>query len=164
MDWTLGLLPGLPPRPPTGGRVSTDLHDWDGHNDYHRPFLATADLVFVSGAALGGRAEPIARDLVTAGRPRTAVVTQGDRGALLASEDGALVRVPAAVPPAAVLDSTGAGDAFAAGFIAALRSPDSSPVAAAGYAARVAAAACTHDGLEYPPGLLPLPAPPPTTR
>ncbi|TBL30135.1 carbohydrate kinase family protein, partial [Verrucosispora sp. SN26_14.1] len=28
---------------------------------------------------------------------------------------------------------------------------------AAGYAAGVAAAACTHDGMEYPPGLLPLP-------
>jgi sugar/nucleoside kinase (ribokinase family) len=155
MDWTLGLLPGLSARPTTDRPVSTDLHDWDGRNDYHRPFSAAADLVFVSGAALGDRAEQVARELVTGGRPRTAVLTRGVRGALLVGADGTLVRVPAAVPPAQVRDSTGAGDAFVAGYVAAARSPGTSPADAAGYAARVAAAACTHDGLQYPPGLLP---------
>jgi sugar/nucleoside kinase (ribokinase family) len=53
-----------------------------------------------------------------------------------------------------VVDSNGAGDAFAAGLIAG-RLRDRPLPAAAGYAARVAAAACTHDGMEYPPGLLP---------
>ena len=61
--------------------------------------------------------------------------------------------MPAATPPAPVVDTNGAGDAFAAGLIAArLRGAD--PLDAARYAARVAAAACTHDGMEYPDGLL----------
>jgi acarbose 7IV-phosphotransferase len=62
--------------------------------------------------------------------------------------------VPAATPPGRVVDTNGAGDAFAAGIIAA-RSRGATWLEAAGYAARVAAAACTHDGMEYPPGLLP---------
>ncbi|MDO3701769.1 PfkB family carbohydrate kinase [Micromonospora sp. C28SCA-DRY-2] len=53
-------------------------------------------------------------------------------------------------------DTNGAGDAFAAGLIAARLRGAALPDAAA-YAARVAAAACTHDGMEYPPGLLPRP-------
>ncbi|MBF9131144.1 carbohydrate kinase family protein [Plantactinospora sp. S1510] len=164
MDWALGLLPGLPAGPATSPPVSTDLHDWDGRNDYHRPFAAAADLVFVSGAALGDRAERMARELITDGRPRTAVVTLGARGALLVGADGPLVRVPAAGPPAPVRDSTGAGDAFVAGYVAAARSPGTPPAEAAGYAARVAAAACTHDGLEYPAGLLPPLVPDPGGR
>ncbi|MFC0566395.1 PfkB family carbohydrate kinase [Plantactinospora siamensis] len=55
-----------------------------------------------------------------------------------------------------MLDTNGAGDAFAAGFVAASLA-GAPPEPAAGYAARVAAAACTHDGMEYPSGLLPTP-------
>ncbi len=32
--------------------ISTDLHDWDGRNDYHRDFATSADIVFVSASAL----------------------------------------------------------------------------------------------------------------
>jgi len=40
--------------------TSTDLHDWDGANPHHRPFALGADLVFLSGAALGHpAAEPL---------------------------------------------------------------------------------------------------------
>ncbi|WP_431727579.1 PfkB family carbohydrate kinase [Verrucosispora sp. TAA-831] len=69
---------------------------------------------------------------------------------------GRVHHVPAAVPPGPVIDTNGAGDAFAAGIVAA-RARGATWAEAAGYAARVAAAACTHDGMEYPPGLLPLP-------
>ena len=48
---------------------------------------------------------------------RIAVVTRGERGATAYTEDGA-VSVPS--PPARIVDTTGAGDAFAAGFIHAL--------------------------------------------
>jgi sugar/nucleoside kinase (ribokinase family) len=150
MDWSPGLLPALRAGLPAGVSVSTDLHDWDGVNDYHRPFLAAADLVFVSGVRLGERAHRLA----TGDRPRTVVVTHGDRGAVLTGPDGPAERVAAATPPGPVVDTNGAGDAYAVGFIAGrLRGlPDSD---AARYAAEVAAAACTHDGMEYPPDLLP---------
>ncbi|MEU8297082.1 carbohydrate kinase family protein [Micromonospora sp. NPDC048909] len=148
MDWATGLLPDL--RTARGVGVSTDLHDWDGENPYHRPFAEVADLVFVSGVRLGARAAAVAAGLA----PRTVVVTRGADGAELHLGGGGPTPVPAAVPPAPVVDTNGAGDAFAAGLIAA-RLDGAALTDAAAYAARVAAAACTHDGMEYPPGLLP---------
>ncbi|MEE3918040.1 hypothetical protein V2I01_03455 [Micromonospora sp. BRA006-A] len=47
--------PGTLPVLRAAASVSTDLHDWDGENDYHRPFARIADLVFVSDTRLGER-------------------------------------------------------------------------------------------------------------
>ncbi|MGW0505501.1 carbohydrate kinase family protein [Micromonospora sp. NPDC003241] len=151
MSWVRDLLPALADRLAEGVSSSTDLHDWDGRNPYHRPFAEVAELVLVSGAALGDRAAATA----AAFAPRPVLVTWGADGAEL-HLGGRVHRVPAAVPPGPVIDTNGAGDAFAAGVVAA-RSQGATWAEAAGYAARVAAAACTHDGMEYPPGLLPLP-------
>ncbi|MGN9808888.1 carbohydrate kinase family protein [Micromonospora sp. BQ11] len=152
MDWTVDLLPDVRAALRDGATLSTDLHDWDGANPYHRPFAEAAGLVFVSGVRLGEGADALAAALA----PRTAVVTRGVDGADLYPAGVGPVRVPAADPPAPVVDTNGAGDAFAAGVIAGLLGGAELPDAAR-YAARVAAAACTHDGMEYPPGLLPLP-------
>ncbi|GAA3772438.1 carbohydrate kinase family protein [Micromonospora maritima] len=146
MDWAREALPVL--RAATS--LSTDLHDWDGDNDYHRPFAEAADLVFVSDVKLGERAGKEAAALA----PRTVLVTGGSAGATLYAPDAPPAHVPAAPAPAPVVDTNGAGDAFAAGLIAA-RLRGAAPLDAARYAARVAAAACTHDGMEYPDGLLP---------
>ncbi|MFG2059051.1 carbohydrate kinase family protein [Micromonospora sp. NPDC048930] len=150
MDWARAALPTLRAGLADGVALSTDLHDWDGENDYHRPFAEAADLVFVSDVQLGDRAGKVAAGLA----PRTVLVTGGAAGSTLHAPDTPPVRVPATTPPAPVVDTNGAGDAFAAGLIAA-RLRGASPLDAARYAARVAAAACTHDGMEYPPGLLP---------
>lgn len=155
MDWSMALLPSLRAGLAPGAAISTDLHDWDGVNDYHRPFHSVADLVFVSGVALGDRVEAVVRETLAGPQPRTVIVTQGARGACVTGSGTATRHVPAAAPPAPVIDTNGAGDAFAAGFIAG-RLRGLSEGGAATYAARVAAAACTHDGMEYPPGLLPL--------
>ena len=78
------------------------------------------DLIFANESeALQLAAAP---DLDTAierlsGQVRTLVFTRGSAGAL-AVEDGARTEVPA-IPVAQVLDTTGAGDLFAAGFLAA---------------------------------------------
>ncbi|WP_089157350.1 carbohydrate kinase family protein [Micromonospora sp. NBS 11-29] len=146
MDWARDALPVLR----AAAALSTDLHDWNGENDYHRPFAEVADLVFVSDVKLGERAGKAAAALM----PRTVLVTGGAAGATLHAPDTPPARVPAATPPGPVVDTNGAGDAFAAGLIAA-RLRGATPLDAARYAARVAAAACTHDGMEYPPGLLP---------
>ncbi|MGK5499092.1 carbohydrate kinase family protein [Streptomyces sp. URMC 125] len=76
-----------------GVPVSTDLHDWDGVADHHREFALRSDLVFLSAA--------------------------GADGAYVLTRDGGPEprHVPAAVPPGPVVDSNGAGDAFAAGFL-----------------------------------------------
>ncbi|GIJ09281.1 carbohydrate kinase family protein [Micromonospora andamanensis] len=149
MGWVRDLLPDLGEVLGEGVGTSTDLHDWDGRNPYHRPFAEVAELVLVSGAALDDRAAAVAGTLA----PRPVLVTRGADGAELYL-GGRVQRIPAAVPPGPVIDSNGAGDAFAAGIIAA-RSRGATWAEAAGYATRVAAAACTHDGMEYPPGLLP---------
>jgi sugar/nucleoside kinase (ribokinase family) len=66
-------------------------------------------------AVLCGITEPAAAAAVLAGRTGQAVVKRGASGALWS--DGSGVRsVPA--PATEVVDSTGAGDAFAAGFLA----------------------------------------------
>ncbi|WP_430496864.1 carbohydrate kinase family protein [Micromonospora trifolii] len=150
MDWAVPLLPAVRAAVPAGVALSTDLHDWDGENTYHQPFAEVADLVLLSAVRLGDRAASLAGTLA----PRTVVVTRGADGAELYPGDGTAVPVPPTVPDKPVVDSNGAGDAFAAGLIAARLRGE--PLArAARYAGRVAAAACTHDGMEYPPGLLP---------
>ncbi|MEV1013385.1 PfkB family carbohydrate kinase [Micromonospora sp. NPDC049801] len=150
MDWTVPLLPAVRAALAPGVSLSTDLHDWDGVNPYHRPFAEIADLVLVSGVRLADRAGTLAETLT----PRTVVVTRGADGAELFPGDRTRVPVPAAAAPAPVVDSNGAGDAFAAGLIAG-RLRGEPLTEAARYAARVAAAACTHDGMEYPSGRLP---------
>ena len=73
----------------------------------------------VVGAVAAAATEPeaLARKLVALGAS-TAVIKLGAEGAVAATRDGAVVRSPA-LPVAQVLDPVGAGDAFAAGFIAA---------------------------------------------
>lgn len=105
----------LPVLRAAGVTISTDLHDWDGVNPYHEPFAHEADLVFLSSAALADP-EAVMRRIAERGRARAVVATAGADGAYLLA-DGALTRVPAATPPAPVVDSNGAGDAFAAAFL-----------------------------------------------
>lgn len=112
MDWARHLLPGLRA---AGIGISTDLHDWDGVNPYHRDFALGADLVFVSGVQLAAGA---AEWILAEGVASQVVVTHGGEGATLVTRDG-VWRQPAADPGAPVTDTNGAGDAFAAAFQAA---------------------------------------------
>ncbi|MET9393138.1 PfkB family carbohydrate kinase [Streptomyces sp. NPDC006624] len=105
----------LPALRAAGVTISTDLHDWDGVNPYHASFAHEADLVFLSAAALTDP-ERTMRHIAERGRARVVVATAGADGAYLLA-DGELTRVPAAPPPAPVVDSNGAGDAFAAAFL-----------------------------------------------
>ncbi|MEV0821764.1 PfkB family carbohydrate kinase [Nonomuraea rubra] len=97
--------------------VSTDLHDWDGVNDYHKDFAYHSDLVFLSAAALPDPAAAM-RGILRHGRAHTVVCTRGADGCLVLTRDAGEVRAfPAAPLPGPVADSNGAGDAFVSGFL-----------------------------------------------
>jgi sugar/nucleoside kinase (ribokinase family) len=106
----------LPALREAGVPLSTDLHNWDGANPYHEPFAHAADVVFVSATALADP-ERTMRRIVERGRAQVVVATAGADGAYLLA-DGRLTHIPAVTPPAPVVDTNGAGDAFAAGFLA----------------------------------------------
>lgn len=102
--------------------VSTDLHDWDGLAGHHRDFALRSDVVFLSTAGAGERIGPVMREILREGRAEVVVATAGAGGAYLLTPDDRTPRhVPAAVPPGPVVDSNGAGDAFASGFLYGLR-------------------------------------------
>jgi sugar/nucleoside kinase (ribokinase family) len=113
----LGLTTSVDPNWDPSGR-------WDGF----AVALAEADLAFPNAAEacrIAGVEDPVeaARLLATAagGTPTTGrpvlVVKLGADGAVAASPDGSVVRI--AAPTVAPIDTTGAGDTFNAGFLAA---------------------------------------------
>ncbi len=85
------------------------------------------------------------------GAPGLLGVKLGSRGALLCPRGDDIVRVDAVRPPGAVIDTTGAGDAFYAGLLASLLK--GMPPAEAGRIAAAAGAACV-TGMGASAGLL----------
>ncbi|OIK26167.1 adenosine kinase [Streptomyces malaysiense] len=130
----------LPVLREAGLSISTDLHNWDGVNPYHEPFALAADLVFLSTTALADP-EHTMRDIAARGRARIVVATAGAEGAYLLA-DGELAHVPAVDPPEPVVDSNGAGDAFAAAFLLG-RLDGLDPLRCARYGVIAGAHACT---------------------
>ena len=101
-----------------GVSTSTDLHDWDGVDPYHRDFARLADIVFVSGSALGDRVDDVLAAALREGRARVAVAMDGERGSRVAVRGEPVVDVPAVVVPGRpVVDSNGAGDSYVAAFL-----------------------------------------------
>ncbi|MFE3826426.1 carbohydrate kinase family protein [Streptomyces sp. NPDC059092] len=102
-----------------GVPVSTDLHDWDGLDDYHREFAFRSDLVFLSAAGAGERIASVMREILREGRAEAVIATAGAGGSYLMTREGGRTPrpVPATVPPAPVVDSNGAGDAYVCGFL-----------------------------------------------
>ncbi len=110
------------------------------HRDAFRELVRTGvDILFANEAEIGSlygveRAEdavPLVRE-----ETKLAVLTMSERGSLVVSGDQ-VVRIPAAPTP--VVDTTGAGDAYAAGFLAAWTG--GKPLAACGALGAAAAAA-----------------------
>ena len=96
--------------------VSTDLHDWDGRNGYHKDFATAADIVFVSTSALPDDAV----DWIFAnGRAEVVVALSGADGSYLHVRDQAPRHIPAVeLADRPVVDTNGAGDAYVAAFLA----------------------------------------------
>jgi sugar/nucleoside kinase (ribokinase family) len=69
-------------------------------------------------AALTGTRDPEAAGAALLTHHPEVVLKLGPDGALWRARDGRRARVPAAVPDGPAVDTTGAGDAFAAGWLA----------------------------------------------
>ncbi|MFC7259140.1 adenosine kinase [Streptomyces lutosisoli] len=130
----------LPALRETGVTLSTDLHDWDGANPYHEPFAHAADVVFLSATALTDP-ERTMRRIVERGRAEVVVATAGADGAYLLADDE-MTHIPAVAPRTPVVDTNGAGDAFASGFLFG-RLNGEPPKRCARYGAVAGAHACT---------------------
>ncbi|MFF5405046.1 carbohydrate kinase family protein [Streptomyces misionensis] len=101
-----------------GVTSSTDLHDWDGRNPYHRHYALNSDYVFLSAAAVHDRLPAVMRAVVDEGRARFVVATDGADGChLLERGDDRIRHFPAVRPERPVVDTNGAGDAFVTAFL-----------------------------------------------
>jgi len=102
----------------SGVTTSTDLHDWDGENEYHKDFAYQSDLVFLSTAALGDGHEEVMRRIFEKGPAKVVVATAGALGGFFMVRNNRAVRrffpVDLGRP---ILDSNGAGDCFVAGYL-----------------------------------------------
>lgn len=115
MDWARHLLSEVRA---AGCSISTDLHDWDGTNPFHRDFALGADVIFLSAANLRDRRAPVAGRILQTGIAQVVVVTAAADGAYLYRPGRPEVHEPAASLSGPIRDSNGAGDAFAAAFLA----------------------------------------------
>lgn len=96
--------------------ISTDLHDWDGRNDYHKDFATAADIVFVSTSALPDDA---IEWIFANGRAEVVVAMAGADGSYLHVRGAEPEHLPAVeLPDRPVVDTNGAGDAYVAAFLA----------------------------------------------
>jgi sugar/nucleoside kinase (ribokinase family) len=95
--------------------MSTDLHDWDGKNEYHQDFARAADLVFVSTSEL---ADDAIEWIFANGRAQAVVAMAGAEGSYVHVAGEKPVHVPAVqIPGRSVIDTNGAGDAYVAAFL-----------------------------------------------
>jgi len=95
--------------------ISTDLHDWDGRNDYHKDFATASDIVFVSTSAL----DPDGIDWIFAnGRADVVIAMAGSDGSYLHVRNEPVRHLPAIeLTDRPVVDTNGAGDAYVAAFL-----------------------------------------------
>ena len=90
-----------------------DIHDYDGVNPYHAPFIEAADHLFVSTISLGDW-RGFAEDRIASGT-KAVICTHGAEGASgITAADGWVDLAAPSVPD--IVDTNGAGDAFFAGF------------------------------------------------
>jgi sugar/nucleoside kinase (ribokinase family) len=98
----------------SGKPVWTDLHDYDGSNPYHQPFVDAAHYIHLSSDNLADY-KPVMQRLKDAGK-ELVTCTHGRKGATLLNTSGGWLQQDA-VPDISIVDSNGAGDSFFSGFL-----------------------------------------------
>lgn len=115
MNWCRKLYPDMQQ---FGIKVSTDLHDWDGQNDYHQDFALQSDLVFLSNTRIKKNFETIMQKIIEKGRAEAVIVMAGEDGSyVLTRKEGKLFHVSLVDLGRKVVDTNGAGDSFVAAFL-----------------------------------------------
>ncbi len=104
----------LPAAVASGATLWTDLHDYDGVAEFHRPFAEACAFIFLNDDGTDDHLT-LMTSLLERGAS-TVVCTLGAKGAVACTGEG-WFECPA--EPAEVVDTNGAGDAFFAGFFAA---------------------------------------------
>jgi len=94
--------------------IWTDLHDYDGSNPYHQPFIDAAQYIHLSSDNLKDYQQTM-QELIDKGK-ELVVCTHGIQGASLLTKEGIWLHQPA-LTNLAIADSNGAGDNFFAGFL-----------------------------------------------
>jgi sugar/nucleoside kinase (ribokinase family) len=111
LGYTRSALPWLKA---AGTPIWTDLHDYDGLNPYHEPFIEAARAIFLSSDNLPDYCTTMER-LIERGK-EFVVCTHGSAGATLLNSERQWLEQPA-VAVSGVIDTNGAGDAFFSGFL-----------------------------------------------
>ncbi|GAA1828648.1 carbohydrate kinase family protein [Agromyces salentinus] len=104
----------IPTARAAGRPIWTDIHDYDGTAEFHRPFIEAADWIFMNADRIGEDPVPFMEACVRGGAS-VVVCTLGAEGAIAVDAALAVHRVPAA--PVEVVDTNGAGDAFMSGVL-----------------------------------------------
>ncbi len=94
--------------------VWCDIHDYDGRNDYHRDFIAGADVITMSSDAMPDY-RAFMETLIADGK-QLVICTHGRKGSTALTADGRWIETPA-ITSYAQKDTNGAGDAFFAGVL-----------------------------------------------
>ncbi len=98
----------------SGKPVWTDLHDYDGKNTYHDPFIRASQYIHLSSDNLPDY-KPVMQRLINEGK-KLVICTHGKQGAtLLTPEDEWIGQKAFTQFP--LVDANGAGDAFFSGFL-----------------------------------------------
>jgi acarbose 7IV-phosphotransferase len=97
-----------------GKEIWCDLHDYDGVNRYHEPFVQGSDYLFL-GSDLMPDYRTFMERMIGEGK-KLVVCTHGKKGATALTHDGRWIDTTAIEQPLPV-DTNGAGDAFFAGFL-----------------------------------------------
>lgn len=104
----------IPAARATGRPIWTDIHDYDGETEFHRPFIDAAEVIFLNADRIGDDPLPFMEACI--GRGASLVVcTLGAGGAV--AVDARMQRHRVAAEPVEVRDANGAGDAFMAGVL-----------------------------------------------
>ena len=100
--------------------VATDLQNLEHLDDFEGRFAKLADIVFFSDERLSHSMDDIIRRLWDEFDVGIVVCGQGARGAALGVRSERSIEHAAAVPKGLAVNTTGAGDAMAAGFLSAI--------------------------------------------
>ena len=98
----------------SGKPVWTDLHDYDGINPYHQPFIDAAQYIHLSSDNLPDY-KPVMQQLLAPGKEMV-ICTHGKKGSSVLLADETYLEEPIKYQ-ATVVDSNGAGDSYFAGFL-----------------------------------------------